>query len=222
MSVDYRAQIVKLMKATIADEAAQHDWTYREIRPIGMPPSPWHAGQQITGDCSKGAQFLWWWVGGPDPMGNNYASWGNSSTICSHLQHLYEPKQMLPGDICTVGWNGDLHACVCLLPGADPIVWSFGHQGTPEQYPLSKDTRWPKQYLRVPVPVYNPTPEDELRAMTGYWAWVQWRLGEGSWRHYAPADPKVRPDVPRLIPARWWLMLAKFLAARKQGNKATT
>lgn len=210
------------MRNTLADEASRHDWTYRAVRPLGMPPRPWHEGMQVTGDCSKGAQYLWWWASGPDPMGNSYASWGNSSTLCAHLQHLGSPSEMLAGDVCTVGWNGDEHACVCLEPGKDPVVWSFGHQGAPDSYKLSRDTRQPKQYLRVPAPKYQPTPDDQLRARTGYWAWMQWKLGEGHWAHHQPADVKVRPDVPKLVPTRWWVMRRKYLRARAKPNPPTT
>jgi len=55
-----------------------------------------------------------------------------------------------------------------------------------------------------------------LKAERGYWAWVQWRLGEDDWAGYTPAAPAVRPDVPKLISDSWWVALARFLAARKK------
>jgi hypothetical protein len=47
-----------------------------------------------------------------------------------------------------------------------------------------------------------PTPQDKLRAKTGFYAWVAWRLGEGPWQHYSPANKTVRPAVLRPDPAR--------------------
>lgn len=113
--------------------------------------------------------------------------------------------------------NGDEHAGMVLEAGADPLLWSDGHQGAPNTYRLSWDHR-EHQLLRLPVAVYVPTPQDLLRAKTGYWAWMQWKLGEGAWSHYATAQASVRPNVPKTIPAAWWAQRAAFLAARKHPN----
>ena len=53
-----------------------------------------------------------------------------------------------------------------------------------------------------------------LKAETGYWAWVQWRLGEQDWKGWGGCNPDVRPNVPARIPATWWIRLAAFLARR--------
>lgn len=64
--------------------------------------------------------------------------------------------------------------------------------------------------------LYGPRHEAAvLKSETGYWAWVQWRLGEQDWKGWGPANSAVRPNVPEHIPASWWPRLALFLAKRK-------
>lgn len=213
---DYRTRLAELMKATLADEARQHDWTYRAVRPMYVPPS-WHAGERIVGDCSKGVQYLNRWAGCADPMGENYGPYGNSSTLWMHLQHLAHPSDLQVGDVVTFGVAGSEHAAMVLKAGADPVVWSFGHQGAPDSYPLSSDHR-PQQYLRNPLPKYVPTAQERLRAKTGWFAWMAWTQGEGDWRHYGAKNAKVRPNVPAVIPLSWWRRRAQFLLARKSGS----
>jgi hypothetical protein len=208
------------MLATIADEQAHHDWTYQAVRPLPVPPS-WKAGQAITADCSKAVQMLAHWAGGPDPMGNGFGPYGNSQTLWLKLQHLASPDMLLIGDIVTFGPDGSDHAAFVQKRGVDPLLWSDGHQGAPNNYLLSQDGR-PAQYLRYPVPTYKPTQEDVLRARTDWFAWCAWRLGEGDWRHYGPANATVRPDVPAVIPASWWMRWVKFLAARNKGTAASS
>jgi len=206
------------MLATLADEQHNHDWTYDGVRPLGTPPRPWRAGMRIVGDCSKGCQWLCWWADAPDPMRNDWASWGNSSTIASELVHLPSAADLEPGDIVTIGVNGSIHAAMVLIPGPDPLVWSFGHEGAPNSYRLSQDQRWPKQYLRLPVADLPPTPQERLRARTGYWAWLKWRLGREEWKKYGKRNKTVRPNVPRLIPPGWWAAYVKFVRAEDKGN----
>lgn len=216
---DYRKKLADLMRATLADEALNHDWTYRAVRPCPVPPS-WHAGQRVWGDCSKGVQFLNRWAGAADPMGMNYGEWGNSSTLWMNLQHLASARDLLVGDVVTFGHNGDEHAAMVLESGDDPLVWSFGHQGAPNTYRLSQDHR-PKQYLRNPLPVYVPTTEDKLRGRTGWFAWMAWYEGEGDWKPYGARNKTVRPSVPRRIPVTWWTRRVKFLARRHKGTPAS-
>lgn len=213
---DSRNALKKLMTETVADEETHHDWTYRAVRPLYIPSS-WKPGQPVVGDCSWGVKLLCRWAGAPDPMGTGYSGYGNSQTLWSHLQHLAAPDELQIGDVVTFGFDGDKHAAMVYTPGVDPILWSFGHQGAPEFYRLSADHR-PAQYLRNPLPAYVPTPIERLREMTGWFAWVAWRLGEGDWRPYGKTNPVVRPNVPKVIPPSWWVRLAKFLAARNQGN----
>lgn len=223
MSVDIRAKMHQLMIETLADESKFHDWTYRAVRPMYVPPH-WAPGQRVLGDCSKGCQYLTFWAQGPDPMGMNFGPYGNSATMCHHLQHLSDPRRLKTGDFITMGIAGSEHAtCVIIADPihGDPLLWSFGHQGTPNSYRRSQDRR-PQQFLLNPVPTYVPTHADILRSKTGYFSWVAWKLGEGDWYGYDAANSKVRPNVPKLIPTVWWRHYALFLAGRKKGDKATT
>jgi hypothetical protein len=68
-----------------------------------------------------------------------------------------------------------------------------------------------KEAAKAPKPTL--TPAAQLRAKTGYWPWLNWRLGSGLWKGYGRADPKVRPRVPTKIPAAWWRQAAAHAAA---------
>lgn len=212
-----REQLVQLMRATIADQAAHNTWTYHAVRPLPVPPT-WAPGQHVVGDCSKGVQYLCRWAGAPDPMLSGWSMWGNSQTIAANLAHLEQPSMLAAGDIVTFGPGGSAHAAMVLEPGGDPLVWSFGHQGAPNTYRLSQDRRQ-QQYLRLPVPKPTPPLDAQLRGRTGYWAWLAWSLGEGDWKPYGRFAKTVRPNVKKLIPPTWWAARVRFLAARKRGNK---
>jgi len=121
-------------------------------------------------------------------------------------------------DVITVGNNGSEHATMVLAAGADPLLWSFGHPGSPNSYRLSDDGRWPKQYLRMPIPDPPPTPEELLRERTGYWSWLKWKLGREEWKTYGRENPRVRPNVPRVIPPAWWVAYVKFVRGETKGN----
>jgi hypothetical protein len=210
------------MKLTLADEAKNHNWTYREIRPLS-PTATWKAAEPVVGDCSKGVQYLCRWAGSTfDPMtkangGSKWGGYGNSQTIWMSCQHLSSPSELQVGDFVTFGFDGDQHAAMVMEAGADPLLWSFGHQGAPNTYRLSQDGR-PSQYLRNPVPKYVPTPQDKLKARTGWFAWMAWYEGEGDWKPYGPQKSSVRPSVPRVIPPSWWARRVKFLLKRKRGH----
>lgn len=210
-----RQRLHDIMQATLADEAAHHDWYYHAVRPCAVPAT-WRPGQIVVGDCSKGVQMLAHWANAPDPMGNGFGPYGNSQTIWLKLQHLDHASLLEIGDIITFGSWGAEHAAMVLVPGDNPRLWSFGHQGAPNTYHLSADRR-PAQFLRLPI-VYVPTPADRLRARTGWFAWVAWRLGEGDWRHWGPHNAKVRPDVPAKIPNEWWARYLLFVANRRRGG----
>ncbi len=219
---EVRAELGLTMRATLADEAANHNWRYAAVRPEAMTGTRglYIPGRPVASDCSKGVQRICFWTAGaPDPMKNGWGAYGNSSTICAALEHLDQPADLKAGDLVTFGANCDEHAAMCLEPGADPLLWSDGHQGAPNTYRLSWDRR-ERQLLRLPF-VYAPTPQDILRAKQGYWAWMQWKLGEGAWAHYAAEDPHVRPNVPAVIPDAWWRQRARYLAKRKRPNKPT-
>lgn len=212
-----RAELERLMRATLDDRA---NWTYRFTRPLPVP-STWQPGQHVDADCSHAVKLLCRWAGAPDPMGNGWSTWGNSTTLAVHLPHLHAAAELHVGDIVTFGPAGTKHAAMVLEPGPDPLLWSFGHQGAPNTYRLSEDDR-EHQLLRLPVPVPPPTDNARLRARTGYWAWLAWKEGEGDWKGHVRADPHVRPNVPRRIPARWWRQRLRFLLARRRGNKPAT
>lgn len=211
------------MAATAADEQAHADWTYEAVRPMPVPSS-WAPGQKVQGDCSKGCQYVCrWTTGAPDPMRNDWSVYGNSSTIWMELPHI-ALAQALPGDIVTFGLSGDHHAAMLYQIGNGGWeVWNFGRQGQPTIVPLAYELAdhqgLPVTYCRL-APISPPTHQDELRAMTGYWAWLAWYLGEGktTFKPFGPRNPTVRPDVPTKISAVWWADEKQFLANRKKGN----
>jgi hypothetical protein len=218
---EFRSGLGALMRATLADEAAHHDWTYRAVRPCDVPPA-WESGQEVWGDCSKGCQFLAKWGALPDPMHMDFGPYGNSTTLCLELVHI-DLAEVKVGDIVTFGPHGDEHAAMVkrLIRRNRQIVdlelWSFGHPGAPDTYLLSQDGR-EYQLLRLRVSAHHvKAPVSVLRARTGYWAWRQWRLGKGAWRGYGKRNKTVRPDVPRRIPAAWWVRFFRSLPkARKR------
>lgn len=217
--IDYRKRLANLMDATVADHA---NWTYLAVRPLPVAKRPWKKGEKVVADCSLGVRDLCWFAEAPvDPMRLDWAPYGNSQTLWQHCQHLDSPAELLVGDFVTFGLDGDEHAAMVKRRGKDPLLWSDGHQGAPNFYLLSQDGRV-SQYLRNPLPTYEPTAAERLQAMTGFRAWVQWRRGTGDWHGRGKHNRKVRPDVPRRIPASWWRRYARLHLNRKKGNPPTT
>jgi hypothetical protein len=222
--MDIRAELKTVMDETLSDEAHFGDWEYEAIRPCGMPTSTrqFRANLRKRGDCSKGAQFLSWWTpGAPDPMQNHFGLYGNSQTMWLVLHHLWAPEQLEVGDPVAFGVDGQDHIAVTYKAGADPLMWSFGHQGAPNLYRLSYDRRI-KTYLKLPVVEPKPTPQDILRAHTDFYSWVAWKLGEGPWKHYGPSNPNVRPNVGKSITLShptWWKRWTAYMMGRNNGNK---
>lgn len=225
--VDLRAELARVARETVADEQAKSSWSYWPVRPEAMPTTQrtWFPGLVVKADCSKGVQFLCWFVPGvPDPMKSGWSAYGNSQTLWLVLQHLPSARDLLVGDFVTFGRDGEEHAVMVIeapspANGWDALVWSHGHPGAPNTYRLSQDRR-EQQYLRNPIPSYVPTPLDKAKARTGWFSWVAWKLGEGDYAAYGPSNPKARPNVPKRIPASWWTRYAKFLARRKRPNQA--
>lgn len=211
-----REKLVALMRSTLNDN--EH-WDYRAIRPLYVYPT-YRKGMHVNSDCSFGCKLLCKWAGvRDDPTGENYTGYGNSSSIATHLRHVEHASDLEPGDIVTSGSDGaNGHAAMVLVPGNDPLMWSDGHEGAPNTYRLSADTRR-KIFCRLNVGPWKRTKADILRSKTGYWSWLQWSLGEGDWRKYPPFAEKVRPNVPEKISKAWWNRRKKFLAARSEGNK---
>lgn len=220
---DLRTALHDVMHETLADEARHFNWTYAPVRPESVPTlhRAYTDGLRIRADCSKGCEFLDWWAGSPSCMGTGFTPYGNSQTICFHLHHLNSAADLWVGDIITFGPWGNEHAARVLERGNDPLLWSHGHQGAPNTYRLSYDARQ-RQFLRAQIAATPATPQDYLRAMTGWFSWMAWYQGEGPWRHYGKANKTVRPNVPKLIPRSWWLARVKFLANRKNGDGPTT
>lgn len=72
-----------------------------------------------------------------------------------------------------------------------------------ELYAFVKTRGW--EAYRPSLSVYPP----------GFFKWAAWRLGEGAYAKYGPANPAVRPAVPKLpVTAVYWLALRRFLRAR--------
>lgn len=44
----------------------------------------------------------------------------------------------------------------------------------------------------------------ELRRRTGFYSWLAWYEGREEWKEYGPRNPRVRPNVPKVIAAAWW------------------
>lgn len=212
---DVRAELADVMHGTLADAA---NWGYFAIRPEGVPTPAriWRKGTKVKADCSTGYRDLCWFVAGtPDPFQNGWGVYGNSQTLWMKLHHLDHAAELEVGDCVVFGVDGKDHATMVLEPGGDPLLWSFGHPGAPNTYRLSWDHR-PATFLKLPVVAPPPTAQDKLRAMTGFYAWTAWRLGEGPFKPYGPTAAKVRPNVPRLIPRDWWIRLSQFLLNRKK------
>jgi hypothetical protein len=217
-----RTSLVAYMRATLADENQHGTWSYAAVRPLYVP-HVWTPGQRVRSDCSKGVQYVCRWAGAPDPMGNGYGPYGNSQTICMHLHHLDHPSELQAGDPVTFGRWGEEHAAIVLEPGRDPLLWSDGHQGAPNTYRLSWDSRTHQLRKLMPDdPKAPPTAADKLRARTDWFSWVAWKLGEGAWQHYGPANKIVRPNVPTVISTQWWARYVLFIAARNKANQPST
>jgi len=120
-------------------------WTYNEVRPLPLPTLLAHG---VRADCSFGVKILCQWAGAPDATGENYDDWGNSVSMFNHLPHI-TLAQAQTGDVIVFGPSGQWHAVMIFTPGADPMLWSHGHPGAPNLYPLSADTRRPITVLRT-------------------------------------------------------------------------
>lgn len=219
-----RTKLVDLMEATARDQELRGLWTYLAVRPQYIPAT-WKTGQRVITDCSDGCRMLCRWAGVDDPAGNGYAPFGNSSSIWAHLPH-HDLDESEPGDIFTFGYYaGEKHACMALDAGDNPRVWNMGRPGQPQIRRLSDEIAAHRgmtvTLCKLPIAKPKPTPQDKLRALTGFYAWLSWALGEGHWKAYGKGNATVRPDVPKPVPLQWWKRRAQFWANRKKGNKAT-
>jgi hypothetical protein len=118
--------------------AHHNDIHYSELRPIPLARFRDKA-LPITCDCSGtiiGANFA---VGAPDPSGLRYNGEGYTGSFLTHLDHIAKGSLKV-GDIIVFGSYPGLHAVAVLAPGADPAIFTHGHEGQPDdprQLPLS-------------------------------------------------------------------------------------
>jgi hypothetical protein len=195
--------IRKRLKTLMVETAADHaHWTYHAVRPAPVPPKPWYEGERVTGDCSKGCQYLCFWGDAPDPMGNDFGAFGNSTTIWLTLHEHISRADIDVGDIVVFG--PDDHACMIFSLDDDPEVWNFGCPGQPVITTLSGEIAghpgveyW---FCRL-LPKTAPPSGEKLRHETGFYSWVAWKLGEGPWKGHKPSDKTVRPNLVDAVPA---------------------
>jgi hypothetical protein len=138
----------ELLHAYMAATAGNpYGWTYNEVRPLALPAAVLAHG--VKADCSFGIKVICKWAGAPDPTGEHYDEYGNSVSMYQHLPHITLAQAQV-GDIIVFGPNGQWHATMIFKPDPNnPMLWSHGHQGAPNLYPLSADTRRPITVVRT-------------------------------------------------------------------------
>lgn len=219
-----RTRLVALMSATAHSQEAKGNWTYLAVRPQNVKYTATQlVNDHIYADCSDGCRALSYAAGiKDDPAGGDYQPWGNSSSIFMHLRHI-PMSEVQPGDVFTFGFYAGEHHAAMAYAKDEKGAWTVWNHGAPGQPVLGSLADEIAGHAGMTVTACRqnitdppPSPQDELRAETGWWAWVAWRLGEGPWKTYGKANPSVRPNVPKVIPLSWWKQLAAFLLARKK------
>ena len=226
---DTRDLLRLTMALTVTDEREDGNAAYAPFRPSFVPTTTrkYPRGLRWWADCSSGARDVCWFTpGAPDPFQNGWAPYGNSSTIWARLHHEDDWSQAEVGDFFTFGYRyGEAHVAMVydMSDPKNPKLWNFGRQGEPIISDLETEMGFHRgmtvTLCKIPIVDPPPTPQDELRAMTGFYAWLSWTLGEGRFRRYGKSNKTVRPDVPRVISPAWWTRRARFLANRKRPNK---
>lgn len=217
--MNQRAQLAALMDASVHNAA---NWHYGFYRP---ETSNYTADQLAHGrtslDCSMGFITLCRVVGLPDPSGNNFDAYGNSSDIWSHLPHVATAAELDIGDAVIFGVNGSHHISAVRIPGPDPLLWSNGSEAAPAFYRLSQERVWqptPVTFAMISAPPSVPPhpPVDP------FWEWLRWNLGEGEF-HGHKQDPHLRPALaPKRIPQTWWRRRERFLKKRQKPPQGTS
>lgn len=178
-------------------------------------------------DCSSGARDVCWWTpGAPDPFQNGWAPYGNSSTIWLRLHHEPVWSKVQVGDFFTFGYRyGEKHVAMVydISNPKNPKLWNFGRQGEPIITDLATEMAFHRgmTVTLCKAQIVDPpkTPQDLLRAMSGFYPWLSWTLGENVFKHYGKRNKTVRPNVPRVISPTWWLRRKRFLLNRTRPNK---
>lgn len=121
--------------------AQKSNWDYTpewdpDVRPI---PHKGHVGRVRT-DCSGGVTYAAELADCPDPNGKiggrEFSGYGYTGTIYSHCQHITRPMLKV-ADLVGFGYRDGHHITAVLEVGADPLLWSHGHQGDPSAVRLS-------------------------------------------------------------------------------------
>lgn len=160
--LDVRNEIVRWANLGVTDEHSKQDFYYREVRPLPLSWTP-----PVRTDCSFYCILVYFMAGGRDPSGDGFTGWGNSVSLWQNNVHIPQ-SELMPGDLITFGYQGDIHAVICVQTGPDPICASMGQPGDPNLVPLSVleglgqatflrcDTRSRTPYV-APKPVQPPT-----------------------------------------------------------------
>lgn len=123
-------------------------------------------------------------------------------------------------------WQAEYGPVLHLVPGVRVVAWQFtdrarvGGFSTDGSHLLVRDvalieTRPPKPATAAQKKAAaKAAAEKRLRGRAGYWSWLAWRLGEAAWKPYGKSNPKVRPHVPRQVPAAWWRREHAYLKER--------
>ena len=216
-----RARIVSYWLWGIAHESQIH---YRQARPMEDVRSSSRLKMLPRwADCSEFVTDGYAYAGAPDPNGLNYSGAGYTGTLLTHGAKISQ-SSLLPGDLVVFGRSPGVHVCGVLAAGVDPLLASHGQEAGPIKISLSVEKKYhagetvtclrtlPRPQPKAPLKVTPGT----LRARTGYWAWLCWRIAEGDWKPYGRRNALVRPHVAKKTSASWWARSRKFLAARKE------
>lgn len=129
-------------------------------------------------------------------------------------------------------WQAEYGPTLHRVPGTTVVAWQFTDRAIVKGHALDgsrllvgvKSLEIPRPVAPKPAPRPTPKPAPKptpgrkapavLKAERGYWPWLEWYMGEGDWRGYVRQAKAVRPNVPRVIPARWWKAERAFLKAR--------
>jgi hypothetical protein len=117
---------------------------YRQLRPMVTKDIETVAAfiemlkHGVEMDCSEAITLLYHLAGFPSPHGRTlgFGGWGNTDTILHGPMKTYtNPALAGIGVIAILGADRGLdgqHAAMVRKPGADPLMFSHGHAGSPD------------------------------------------------------------------------------------------